>query len=75
MLDPKILDEEKSLTEFGILSHKIQKKVYNLLNNPKYLCFNISDQNIRNYRSSKLTRILQPYIESGRINLFVTTNH
>lgn len=37
------------------------------------LLMNISDQNVRNYRSSKLTRILQPYIEFGSINLFVTS--
>jgi len=34
---------------------------------------NISDQNVRNYRASKLTRFLQPYIEYGKINLFVTS--
>jgi hypothetical protein len=34
---------------------------------------NVSEQNIRNYRSSKLTRLLQPYIEHGKINLFVTS--
>jgi hypothetical protein len=28
---------------------------------------------MRNYRSSKLTRLLQPYIEHGKINLFVTS--
>ena len=36
------------------------------------LLMNISEQTVRNYRSSKLTRILQPYFERGRINLFVT---
>lgn len=36
------------------------------------LLMNISEQSIRNYRSSKLTRMLQPYLEKGRINLFVT---
>lgn len=33
---------------------------------------NISEQRIRNYRGSRLTRLLQPYFERGRINLFVT---
>lgn len=37
------------------------------------LLMNISDQNVRNYRASKLTRFLQPYIEYGKINLFVTS--
>ena len=37
------------------------------------LLMSISDQQVRNYRASKLTRILQPYIEHGRINLFVTS--
>jgi hypothetical protein len=38
------------------------------------LLMNISEQSVRNYRASKLTRILQPYFERGRINLFVTAN-
>lgn len=39
------------------------------------LLMNISDQNVRNYRASKLTRILQPYIEYGKIHLFVTSTN
>lgn len=34
---------------------------------------NISEQTIRNYRASKLTRMLQSFLERGKIHLFVTT--
>ena len=37
------------------------------------LLMRISEQKVRDYRSSKLTRVLQPYFEKGRINLFVTS--
>jgi hypothetical protein len=36
---------------------------------------NISDQNVRSYRGNKLTRLLQPYFEFGKIRLFVTSNY
>lgn len=39
------------------------------------LLMNISDQNVRSYRSNKLTRLLQPYFEFGKIRLFVTSNY
>ena len=36
---------------------------------------NIGQQSVRMYRGNKLTRLLQPYLEAGKIRLFVTSNY
>lgn len=36
---------------------------------------NIDEQAVRMYRGNKLTRLLQPFMESGKIRLFVTSNY
>ena len=39
------------------------------------LLMNIHDKSVRMYRGNKLTRLLQPFIECGKIRLFVTSNY
>ena len=39
------------------------------------LLMNIGQQSVRMYRGNKLTRLLQPFLESGKIRLFVTSNY
>jgi hypothetical protein len=39
------------------------------------LLMNINEQSVRIYRGNKLTRLLQTFMEYGKIRLFVTSNY